>query len=584
MNARDKKGQITIFIIIALVLIIGGGVIIYLTTIKEVVKIEEIVYPQEVQTISNYVTQCAQDAAKEAIIILGSQGGFIEFPPEIEFERASYLRMDNFGLYKIPYWVFQRKSRIPPIDYIQFQLNGFTKERTLECIDNFKAFEQQFTITPLEEMKVVSILTEGDVLFEIMYPLEIKTKDKEFNVEKFNFFVPVRLKQIYELAVKILAAENRESFFENTTIDIMASDPDIPMDGMIVSCIPKQWYIPKIKESLQRNLQFNIAKTRIKNTGYPPFSQDLDVYEDLGEVYEDMIDDFSKGMSDYKEKSKYVDAQKTKPVDAWEYFHLFFDVGADPTDLKATFEYDPRYGMDLMVKPSDGQILSTKNMEGQGVIAALFCMRQYHFTYDVRYPIKVTIRDPRAFKGEGYNFFYSFPIFIDDNQPARAFSSSDSFPDLTDELSFCQFLGDETYEFRAQGYFAEGAPPGDIKEVTINYRCFRQSCILGETDAVRGVYRLVTPLPEGCTNPLIIAEKEGYLKDQKFLTDKYMTLNLIKLKNFTYEVVKHSYNAETDTLATEEDPLKTTEFKDEKAIIILKLKGDRKHCTGGERQ
>jgi len=256
---------------------------------------------------------------------------------------------------------------------------------------------------------------------------------------------------------------------------------------------------------------------------------------------------------------------------------VFFDVGTDPTDLKATFEYDPRYGMDLMVNPSDGQIVSTKNMEGQGILAALFCMRQYHFTYDVRYPIKVTIRDPRAFKGEGYNFFYAFPIFIDNNQPARAFSSSDSFPDLTDELSFCQFVGDEIYEFRAQGYFAEGAPPGDIKEVTINYRCFRQSCILGETDAVRGVYRLVTPLPEGCTNPLIIAEKDGYLKDQKFLTDKYMTLNLIKLKNFTYEVVKHGYNANTERLATEEDSLETTEFKDEKAVIILKLKGDRKH-------
>jgi len=54
-----------------------------------------------------------------------------------------------------------------------------------------------------------------------------------------------------------------------------------------------------------------------------------------------------------------------------------------------------------------------------------------------------------------------------------------------------------------------------------------------------------------------------------------MTLDLIKLKNFTFEVVKHTYNPRTDILSVQADPLITTELRQEKVAISLKLKGDR---------
>jgi len=210
---KKRGGQITVFIIIALVLVLGFGILMYVIQLREVVEIEEIIYPQEIQTVTNLIMDCARTAGKDAVIIMGSQSGFIELPPEIEFERTSYLRMDEFGLYKIPYWYVAGQSRVPPIDYMQWQIAQYVTNKTLECIDDFKAFEPQFYITPQEDLKVVTTLTEGDVLLELYYPLLISSGDKTFTIEEYNVFIPVRLKKMYDLAVDIMTAENEQAFF-----------------------------------------------------------------------------------------------------------------------------------------------------------------------------------------------------------------------------------------------------------------------------------------------------------------------------------------------------------------------------------
>ena len=172
---EKRGGQVTVFIIIGLVIIIGFGILLYLTQLKEVVEVEEILYPQEVETVTSYITDCAKEAGKEAAIILGSQGGFVEFPPEIEFERTSYLRLDDFGLHKVPYWYVGRESRVPPLDYMQWQITQYVTNQTLNCLDNFNAFAGQFQITPQDDMTVVTTIADRDIVIEIYYPLKIST-------------------------------------------------------------------------------------------------------------------------------------------------------------------------------------------------------------------------------------------------------------------------------------------------------------------------------------------------------------------------------------------------------------------------
>ena len=76
----------------------------------------------------------------------------------------------------MPFWFFQGIRYVPSIPYVQKEIADFVKENTENCINNFKAFEGQFKIEPLDEMDVTAILNERDVSVKMDYPLRIYTK------------------------------------------------------------------------------------------------------------------------------------------------------------------------------------------------------------------------------------------------------------------------------------------------------------------------------------------------------------------------------------------------------------------------
>ena len=75
--------------------------------------------------------------------------------------------------------------------------------------------------------------------------------------------------------------------------------------------------------------------------------------------------------------------------------------------------------MYLTARPSDGVKLQSNLGHGNRDYLSFICVNAYHFTYDVTYPLLVSITDPDAFKGDGYTFRFSFPVIIDHNEGKR---------------------------------------------------------------------------------------------------------------------------------------------------------------------
>ena len=69
-----------------------------------------------------------------------------------------------------------------------------------------------------------------------------KGKGKVSYVREFSSNVPVKLKQAYELGKKIMEAENKDLFFEDITLDLMAMNEEIPFDGLEITCKQKKWF------------------------------------------------------------------------------------------------------------------------------------------------------------------------------------------------------------------------------------------------------------------------------------------------------------------------------------------------------
>jgi hypothetical protein len=376
----------------------------------------------------------------------------------------------------------------------------------------------------------------------VTWPLVLATPERTTRIKDFIIRLPVRLKQMWELANATLAAENQHAMLENLTIDLMAADRShIPLDDFSVECGVKRWSLPEIQQRLQRLLYYNIALTRIKNTAAWPFSASTSTYEGLRKE--------AARMTRELEQDKIPTLSKQAPEDAFQYFRQTYDVGARPTDLVLGIEYQPEWGMYLNADPHDGTVLKSNSGRGQGMLNYL-CINQWHFSYDIIYPVKVSIRDNKAFAGQGFVFQYAFPVIINHNAPERVAFGYRRFE--TQDFGapeFCTTYGDNLVDVHVLGEL-EGVPVlFELDGANITYRCFTQECDLGATKDEGGIYRLLTHLPRGCTNPLLTATKTGYLPATRQLrsgTDR-IDIPLKKLQEFQPHFVVHPYHGASNT-------------------------------------
>ncbi len=542
-HSSSRRGQLTIFIIIGIILLISISLVIYLTTQRVVKPVEEeVIVPEDVRPVYEFVQGCANDIAREGLGLLGLQGGFITLPGIIERTPTAYIPIDSENYFKIPLWYYEGEDRAPSKGFMEREIARYVNERIKECTGAFEPFQERFAVVEEGPITTRTMIADEDVVLRISWPLALATPDRTTRLQDFVVRMPVRLGQMWALANATMTAENEYSFFENATIDLMAADTEnIPTDGFTIECGIKRWRLTEVQDRLQQLLYHHIPTTRIQNTNYLPFNERQSTYETLHKEYLRMTKELEDG--------KPLKAPKTAaPDDAYQYFKFFYDVDAPPTDLKIGFEYQPAWGMQLNAQPNDGPVLKSNSGKGPGKFLRFLCINQWHFAYDVIYYVKASIRDDKAFGGEGYVFQFAFPVLINDNAAERRdfglrrFQSADfGAPE------FCNTYGDKTADIRAVGQAEDIGFLMELPDAEITYKCFNQECELGRTTAEGGVYRLSAPLPRGCANPFITASKEGYLPATAQLREDRLDLALTKLQDMQLRFVVHPYHGQTQT-------------------------------------
>tara|TARA_Y100000310_G_scaffold344985_1_gene460966 strand:+ start:927 stop:2912 length:1986 start_codon:yes stop_codon:yes gene_type:complete len=531
-----KRGQVSIFMILGLLVLLSVGIGLYFkqAALGEI----EFVKPK-LMPIKNFVEDCVYLAGEQGIRRIGLTGGFIDIPPEVDNNPYSYLSIAPGGGFKLPYWHYQGRNNAPPlyekdgINSIQEQLGSYVKVNLKSCLDGLKSFDNEFTIEEKGEIEPEVIIGNNDVRINVLYPLAVIDDGNELNVvSKFEVKLPVKLKEVYELALKIMETENTETFMENITIDLMAMNPNVPFTGLELSCSDLEWQLDDIKNELQNVLYYNIPRIRIYNTDYFPFLKDMNEYEKLSEY--DIEDIYNGNLPDTE-----------PPEDAYEYFHFFKDVKSPPNELRVGFLYHPQWGMDISANPSSNGVLKSNSGKGALDYISFLCLNSYHFTYNVEYPVEVLVRDNNAFNNKGYVFRFAFPVLINHNAADRKYTGV-SKPKYPEKLTGnCEDLGDEEYDIRAVG-INEFGETAELSGVNISYNCYKFICRLGKTkpDIVN---RLRTGLPKSCSHGYLVAEKEGYLKtEQQVLYDDYIIVEMTKLKEFDFSVMMHKYYANSN--------------------------------------
>lgn len=511
----EKKAQITLFLIIGLILLSSIAAYIYY---KSSAIGEPEILTEETIPIREFIEQCIRNAAQAGIDTVGFNGGYIDFPEDIEKNPKSYLMTSPISDMKNPYWWYDGITAIPTDEFIRGQISGYVRDELKICIDGFKGFEDEFDIKELDEITVYTQFDKNDVAVKVNYPLLVKNKMNNTMVKlksDYNIKIPVRLKRAYELAKDIMEKENLEEFLEEKTIDLMALDESIPLTGVEVKCSDKIWEVPKVKGKLKRLLEVNLPYIRIKGTGYAentyvpnPFSKD-DLFNE-----------------------------------SYYFYHYIWDLGiVEDKSLHISFGYDQNWPMDFYVRPNDGLILRSNAQKSQDILS-WFCLHTWHFTYDVSYPVRVTISDEKTAEHDGYTFSFVFKVNVDHNKPSRYNYGTVKF-EGAEKLTSTEFCSDTRKTVTIYTMSNSSKAIQDISGVNLTFVCGAFECGLGESrwlsfGAASGLQK---PMPY-CVLGILKGKKQGYADSQMFIqTDKERsyTFYMTPVKDiYNYSVVKHS--------------------------------------------
>jgi len=255
-----KRCQITLFIIIGIVILIIVGLLVYLTTYitkkgieKEITKSENI--PLAVQPIKTYIETCLDKTAKDALILLGKQGGriyktqggtlidvkeidvnsfFVNYndnivsyniypprykiggsfsdPPLYPKEMFPYVWLTNTLPAIQPLEGYFGISNMPPLNdsdganSIHFQIGAYIDKHIGNCTDLNVLEEQGFEIKEKGGLSADVTIAKSDISVHLNYPLEIKQLATGDLTEISDFYITlkVRLNDLYYFVKELI--------------------------------------------------------------------------------------------------------------------------------------------------------------------------------------------------------------------------------------------------------------------------------------------------------------------------------------------------------------------------------------------
>ncbi len=359
---KNKHGQVTIFIIIAILLVVGIGAYFLLRT--TLIKID---IPENIEPIYTTFLACLEEDTSIGISILQSQGGYISLP---EFEPGSeYMPFSsqlNFLGNPIPYWYYVsgnniQKEQVPKEKDMEQQLEVFIEDKINNC--NFNSYyEQGFEISLLEP-EAKATIKDNKVEVKLDANLNVARGNESILIKNHKITVKSELGNLYDSAKKIYEEEQKNLFLEEYAVDTLRLYA--PVDGVEITCSPIIRNADEVFDELQEAIEVNTLALNTKESTDDYFIIDVPV----------------------KEEVRFLNSRN------WPH----------------SFEVTPSEGNFLIANP-------VGNQPGLGVIG--FCYVPYHFVYNVKYPVLVQV-----YSGDEI-FQFPMAVVIQNNNPRQSLDAT----------------------------------------------------------------------------------------------------------------------------------------------------------------
>ena len=189
-----KKGQVTIFILIGMLVVLFVGFFVFFLQSAPEVSVRESAAAASVRT---YLESCFENELEQVTTVVALQGGHYSQPPytlQYTFDGETYFVYTPY----LTYYLFNGQKSVPSLEDVEDAVSEGMVASVAPCLD-FSVFPYDVT-SSAEQMEVDSALMETEIESKITLPITIIEEGATHQLDSFTISIPTNVYLLYSVA------------------------------------------------------------------------------------------------------------------------------------------------------------------------------------------------------------------------------------------------------------------------------------------------------------------------------------------------------------------------------------------------
>ncbi|MBI2653670.1 hypothetical protein HYX02_02550 [Candidatus Woesearchaeota archaeon] len=218
----NNNGQITLFFILGFVILIGFGLVYYVSgnlssdLETEVSKTSKIAF--SVDNVKNFLELCFKDLTNEGIDYISERGGYFTL------SKYSY----EYGEVRTAYYFYEDRNLPPTLEVLENSISMYVKSYVNYCFDDLSDSVE----IPNVEYKIENVstkLVKDNIILSLLIPTKIKSNNLTYEINNYqinlegnrlhdiynfnNYLIEEQIKDKYSLCLSCIISKGDEYNF-----------------------------------------------------------------------------------------------------------------------------------------------------------------------------------------------------------------------------------------------------------------------------------------------------------------------------------------------------------------------------------
>ena len=190
----NKRGQVTIFIILAIIIL--AGIIAFFILRNNSNETDIFSSSGQTSSINKFIESCFEEIISEAFLLISFQGGYYNVPEPKK----------QLGPLLIPYYLYEGKFNVPQIEEIEGQISSYIEENSERCLNNISG---NYELKNKGEPNTNSKFEENELKVKVNFPLIFTKENEGIKIDEFKIEKQTKFLEHYNNMLEFLEEQQQ---------------------------------------------------------------------------------------------------------------------------------------------------------------------------------------------------------------------------------------------------------------------------------------------------------------------------------------------------------------------------------------